>query len=74
MTLCEHTHEKNLRAGVRRRNKLRQSKIGLPQIVLSFCIISVSERGETEPHTAEKIDDSEGKNRNAADVMGEAVE
>lgn len=52
-------------------NKLRQSEIGLPQIVLSFCIISLS---ETEPHVAGEIDDTEGRSRNAADVMGEAVE
>lgn len=32
------------------------------------------QRGETEPRAAEEIDDTEGKNRNEADVMGDAVE
>lgn len=40
-----HTQTCGLKSDTaRRRNKLRQSKIGLPQIVLSFCIISASER------------------------------
>lgn len=50
-------------------NKLRWSKIGSPQIVLSLCFISVSEGDDTEPRAAEEIDDAEGKNSNV--VMGE---
>lgn len=47
-------------------------KIGLPQIVLSFCFIVISERWDWATH-CRKDRWHRGWNRKAADVMGEAV-
>lgn len=89
-TDAEHTNtwhtlslkKKRLQAGVRRSPGAKinwdGSKIGFPQIVLFFIVFFPSflyQRGETEAQAVEEIDDTDGgESRNAADVMGEAVE
>ena len=71
-TMITHTHTHTQTPcgqesdAARRRGKPRQSKIGLPQIVLSFCIISVSERQDRATRLQKRSMTQRGKKQNCS--------
>lgn len=74
----KHTHEKKqpaVRSQMQPGAETNWDGIRLLCLRLFYLFASSPyQRGETEPHAAKEIDDTEGKNRNVAGLMGDAVE